>query len=104
MEIDIDVNAVLAQPIGWAIMRLTGLEISATVSPKNYESRKVTATYEMPESMPLRIAIPLSEVEEENDPPENTVPLSAVRTMSKLILQELENAIEDSLESNQQGE
>ena len=84
---------------GWALYHLTRLEISVTISPKSYESRKVTAEYEAPESAPMRVAVPL--FPGNGTQPENTLALQNVADQAQLMIQNLENAINESIKQNQ---
>ncbi|MFA7100996.1 MAG: hypothetical protein WC196_04460 [Bacilli bacterium] len=77
----------------WITYYLKSLEVSVTVSPKNYESRKLTATLEPPESAPVQIAVPI--VPGPGTQPENTLTLMNVQDQAQLIMQQLEDAIKE---------
>ena len=80
---------------GWLLFRLTSVEVSVTISPKNYESRKVTATLEAPESHPIMVSMPL--FPGTGTQPENTISRQNIEDQVQLILQNLENAIETNI-------
>lgn len=80
---------------GWCVAYLTKLEVSVTMSPASYESRKVTATYELPEAAPLQVALPL--FPGNGTQPENTLALQNVADQTQLMIQNLENAIQATI-------
>jgi hypothetical protein len=79
---------------GWLLWHLTKLEVSVTVSPANYESRKVTATFV--DAAPVRVAIPI--FPGNGTQPENTIVLMNVQDQAQLMIQQLENAINETIQ------
>lgn len=87
---------------GWLIFCLKSIEVSVTMSPANYESRKVTATFDVPEHTPVKVATPL--FPGNGTQPENTVALQNVADQAQLLIQTLEDSITATFKKDNKGQ